>query len=340
MQDFKNILVIDLAFIGDVVLATPVLRSLREAYPQAHIVMLTVPLTASIAALNPFVDTVLTYDKRGAQRGFMGMVHMARQLRAHHFDLAVCLNFAVRGAVVAWLAGIPVRAGYDAQHAGRFLTYVQSHVRQGLKHERLNHLEILQCLRIPPSEDTSLQLRVPPEVAASVQQKLPQLAVRPYVVLCPLGNSPKKALQTAQLQAVSEALRADYQLFVIGGPNQKAALQDMAAACAIPASHVLAGRLTLPELAAFLQGAVLLVATDTGPAHIAQAVHCPSVVVYGPMSPLVWGLVNARDCALCADLPCVPCNCKGKCPAVNCIARITPVELVAAVRKRLTIAER
>ena len=236
--------------------------------------------------------------------------------------------------------GDVVRAGYDAQHAGRFLTHVQSHMRQGLKHERLNHLEILQCLRIPPSEDTSLQLRVPPEVAASVQQKLPQLAVRPYVVLCPLGNSPKKALQTAQLQAVSEALRADYQLFFIGGPNQEAALQDMAAACAIPASHVLAGRLTLPELAAFLQGAVLLVATDTGPAHIAQAVHCPSVVVYGPMSPLVWGPVNARDCALCADLPCVPCNCKGKCPAVNCIARITPVELVAAVRKRLTIAER
>ena len=61
----NKILVIDLAFIGDVILATPVLRALRGTYPKARITMLTIPLTAEVAAMNPYVDNVLVYDKHG-----------------------------------------------------------------------------------------------------------------------------------------------------------------------------------------------------------------------------------------------------------------------------------
>ncbi|MFC2337185.1 MAG: glycosyltransferase family 9 protein, partial [Negativicutes bacterium] len=60
----ERILVIDLAFIGDVILATPTMRALKEAYPAAHITMLTVPLTADVAAMDPYVDEVMVYDKR------------------------------------------------------------------------------------------------------------------------------------------------------------------------------------------------------------------------------------------------------------------------------------
>lgn len=140
---YKNILVIDLAFIGDVVLATPVVRTLHEAYPEARLTMLTVPLTESVAAMNPYVDEVLVYDKKGRQKGFLGMLCMARQIKKHRFDLAVCLNFAVRGAVVARLAGIPARLGYDAQHASHFLTHVASARRPAIQHEAVNHLGVL-----------------------------------------------------------------------------------------------------------------------------------------------------------------------------------------------------
>lgn len=302
--------------------------------------MLTVPGTAPIAAMNPYVNQVMTYDKRGRQRGFMGMLHMGRQLRAYHFDLAVCLNFAVRGAVVAWLAGIPVRAGYDAQHAGLFLTNVQSHVRQGLKHERLNHLEVLQCLHLEPSQDTRLTLQVPAEALASLRRKLPQLATRPYIVLCPFGNAPRKSLLVEQLQAVSQALRADYQLYLISGANQRDELTAMASACGIEEEQTLPGTLTLPELAAFLQQAAVLVSADTGPVHMAQAVCCPTVVVFGPTQPKVWGPVNPQDIVLCGSMPCMPCDNKGQCSSASCIEQIKPEELLAAVQKRLTIAER
>ena len=66
----KKILVIDLAFIGDVILATPTMRAVKEAWPEAEVTMLTVPLTEPVAAMNPFVDHVLTSDKRGVPAGF------------------------------------------------------------------------------------------------------------------------------------------------------------------------------------------------------------------------------------------------------------------------------
>ena len=81
LAGIKNILVIDLAFIGDVILATPTLRALKEAYPAARITMLTVPLTAEVAAMDPFVDEVLVYDKRGRDKGFFGMFSVAKRLK-------------------------------------------------------------------------------------------------------------------------------------------------------------------------------------------------------------------------------------------------------------------
>ena len=72
MDNINKILVVNLAFIGDVILSTPVIRALKEKYPQSSISMLTIPLTAPIAQLNPYVDKVLIYDKKGDHKGLLG----------------------------------------------------------------------------------------------------------------------------------------------------------------------------------------------------------------------------------------------------------------------------
>ena len=142
--EIKKILIIDLAFIGDVILAGPLTRAVRQRWPQAEIAMLTVPLTKPVAEMLPAIDKAIAYDKKGVHQGLGGMWKMAGELRREHFDVAICMNFALRGAVVARLAGIPYRLGYDAQHAGWFLTWAASHIRDGIKHETKNHLEVLK----------------------------------------------------------------------------------------------------------------------------------------------------------------------------------------------------
>ena len=334
MKNIQKIIVIDLAFIGDLILTTPVMRSLKAKYPSAQLTMLTVPLTAEVAAMDPYVDDVMIYDKRGRHRGFWGMFRIAGMLKKRQFDLAVCMNFAVRGAVVSWLAGIPHRLGYDAQHAGWFLTMVQSAQRDGIKHETLNHLEVLQPLGISvDSQDTSLAFRIPDTAHVSLEHKRKRLGIPAggYIVLCPLGSYEKKNLSQAVAAHLVRHWSQRQAVYLIGGPGESARLDKIARMTGLPLTQVFAGTLTLPELAAFLQTAECLVSVDTGPMHVAQAAGCPTVAVFGPTDPRIWGPRNPGDVVLYKRKDCSPCWGKGLCQTNECIAAIGAMEILRAV---------
>ena len=332
----KKIVVIDLAFIGDVVLATPVLRSLRERYPNAYIAMLTVPLTGEIARMNPYVDEVLVYDKRNVHKGIGGMFRVAAILRQHRFDMAVCMNFAVRGAVVAWLARIPVRAGYDAQHAGWFLTHVTSSIRPCIQQERLNHLEVLKALAIQPAVDNSLELHVPIGAIQSMHKKVSRSQKqRPLLAICPYGSYQRKDIPEDTLQELLVVLLADYEVYLLGDKKAEEKFWQLAKTTGMSRDHLLAGTLTLTELAAFLQETDCLLSVDTGPQHIAQAVGCPVVALFGPTDPRVWGPAASADIVLYDACDCSPCWGKGECRENICMQNLEARAIEAAIHQRL-----
>lgn len=329
----SRILLIHLAFIGDVILATPVVRALKTAYPDATITMLTVPVTAEVAAMNPYVDDVIIYDKCGKDKGLLAMWKMARRLKQQRFDLAICMNFAVRGAMLSWLAGIPRRLGYDAQHAGWFLTDVQSSRRDSIKHERLNHLEILRPLRLRKKcQDTSLELTLPMEAGDSLRQKLETYMIPSnYMIICPCGNNKKRELPVETVAEVIKALQKKIPVYLIGGNREACILQKMAQRAGLNEKNVLAGVLNLQELAIFIQSAEFMLTVDTGPLHIAQAVKCPVVAVFGPADPIVWGPCGAKDIVIYHPLDCSPCWNKGTCEVNECIRQITADEILQAL---------
>ena len=306
----KKILVIDLAFIGDVILATPTMRALKSRFTKASLTMLTIPLTAEVAAMNPYVDEVLVYDKRGRDKGLFGMWRMARQLAPLGFDLCVSMNFALRGAVVAWLAGIPNRLGYDAQHAKWFLTIVASHERDGIKHETLNHLEVLRPLGVDDNNaDASLMMKVPEIARENLEKKRTahHIPEEGYLALCPLGSYVRKNLPLATAAHIVRHFSQRRAIFLIGSKTEAPQLEEIARLAELPRNNVLAGALTLPELAAFLEKAACLITVDTGPLHIAQAVGCRTVAVFGPTDPIVWGPRGEKDVVLYHSTDCSPC---------------------------------
>lgn len=332
-QKFRNILVIDLAFIGDVLLATPVMRALKEAYPGSKLTVMTVPVTAGITRLIPYVDEVIVYDKHGKQKGFFGMFGMADVLKPYKFDLAVCMNFAVRGAVVACLAGIPNRLGYDAQHAGWFLTMKASSRREGIKHETLNHLEVLKPLGIT-TKDTSLELELSAELREKYNKTREKLGIpeSDYLAICPLGSYEKKNFSQATAAHLARHWHeAGRRVYLIGSFDEGEALEKIAKMAGLPYMQVLAGALSLPELAVFLKRADKLVTVDTGPLHIAQAVGCPVVAVFGPTDPVVWGPRGEDDKILYRNPGCSPCWGKGVCKEKNlCMGNVTALEIIKA----------
>ena len=331
----KKILVVDLAFIGDVILATPTMHALKSLCPNAALTMLTIPLTAEIAAMNPYVDEVLVYDKRGRDAGLLGMWRMARRLAPMGFDLAVSMNFALRGAVVAWMAGIPNRLGYDAQHAGLFLTMVSSHKREGIKHETLNHLEVLKPLGVDGRNvDASLTMAPPESAEKSLKAKRDacHIPAEGYLVLCPIGSYVRKNLPLATAAHIVRHFNQRQPIFLIGGQGEDAQLKEIARLAGLPLHNVLAGTLTLSELAVFLRNASCLITVDTGPLHIAQAVGCRTVAIFGPTDPAVWGPRGERDAVLCHPADCSPCWGKGKCEKrMICIEGTTARDIIRAV---------
>ncbi|MCR5176520.1 MAG: glycosyltransferase family 9 protein [Anaerovibrio sp.] len=330
LKDFKpkKIIIIDLAFIGDVILATPVTRAVHAKWPDAAITMLTVPLTAQVAQMNPYVDKTIVYDKRGRHKGLWGMWQMAGELRKHNYDLAICMNFAVRGAVVARLAGIPYRLGYDAQHGGLFLTWAMSHIRHGIKHETLNHLEVLEPIGLS-AEDTSLELEPPMEAVNMMHSRMRQMGIVPgkYYVVCPFGSYERKNMPLSTAAQLIRELNSQLPVYLIGGQGEKTGLLGYAKAGKIDEGHVFAGTLNLQELAVFLSEAAGMVSVDTGPMHMAQAVNCPTVAMFGPTDPKVWGPQNNNSCYLYTGEPCSPCWGKGECQDNICMKKIKAKDL-------------
>ena len=329
---YQNILVIDLAFIGDLILVTPAVRALHETHPNARITMLTVPLTESIARMNPYVDDVIVYDKKGREKGLLGMLRMARRLRRYRFDLAICMNFAPRGAVVAWLARIPNRFGYDAQHSGIFLTRTASAVRAQPQHETKNQLDFMRAFGFS-TRDMSLAFRIPADVERAFIEKSRALACAKenYLVLCPCGRVLRRSLSAQTAAAFIRAFsntREALPVYLIGSAQDRAYLMEIAQRAGLGERHVLAGAFTLSEIAVLLRGAAAIVSVDTGPAHIAQAVHCPTVEIFSTGDPRIWGPQGAHDVVLAEARDPVT----GALPDTDCIRSIPSEHILAAVQ--------
>lgn len=329
----KRILIINLAFIGDVLLSTPVARALRQTYPGAVIDMLVIPLAAPIARGNPYIDGVLEYDKRGKHKKARELWGLVRQLRCRRYDLAVSTNFALRGAVLAWMSGIRYRAGYAAQHAGWFLTHTASRHRPVVRHEAENHLDVLKPLGIF-TDDTSLAFKVDPVDVMSLQNKVKRDMAKPLAVICPVGSYRQKSWTTAGVAEFIGAIAPSAECFLIGARSDAAELAEINAAAGDLAG-MLPGTLTLGELAAFLAEAKFLLTVDTGPLHIANAVGTPVIALFGPTDPVKWGPRGPRDIVFEKSVECRPCWGRTGCDDNRCLNTLESGDVIAAARRLL-----
>lgn len=331
-EGIKKILVVNLAFIGDVILATPVLRALKANYPQATIDLLTIPLAGEIAQRIPYVDQVRIYDKRGRHKKWSELWQLIKELREQQYDLAIAMNFALRSALMAWVTGAPIRVGYAAQHGQWFLTHPVPPDRSIRRHESENHLAILAPLRIL-DHGTTLAL-VPAAEDLEYVAQLPGMATtKKKIALCPVGSYPQKSWTMEGNRDLLVQTAESCEWFLVGGSKERPYLEELNK-LARNVAHVHGGDLNLRQTLALLSRCDALVTVDTGPLHMAQAVGTPVVAIFGPTDPVIWGPRGERDIILQAESECAPCWGRTPCSEGKpCLQQLSVDRVISAVRQ-------
>ena len=319
-----NVLVKAPNWLGDAVMALPLLRSLRAMDPGGRVGVLTRAAFADLYQGAP-VDEVLVHE-RGGPGPFLRTVG---EIKKRRFDAAVVVPRSFSAAFLAFAAGVPRRIGYRGR--GRSLLLTDGLPRPSdRRHRVLEYHHLLSALGAPPAvEPPRLDLR--PEAVAWAEQALPG---GPWIGLNP-GATYGAAKQwfPDRFAELGRRLSARGRIAVVGGPAEAELGRRVAEAVG---GVCLAGATTVSQLAAAIARCRLFVTNDTGPMHVADAVGTPVVAVFGPTDWIETPPYRPGHALVRHELPCAPCK-RRVCPLGHhdCMKRVTVEDVLAACETRL-----
>jgi len=337
----KRILVIKLKQPGDVLVSTPVIAALKEAWPESQLTYLVPKGTEAMVADHPGIDGLMVVDRRGATWG--ETLRFLRKLRQGRFDLVLELSGGDRGAFYTFLTGAKERLGFANpgqpfwQRRGCFTRLLP---RPPVKMHMVDqNLAAVRALGIEPV-NPRLRFFWDSRVGQRVQNLLTSLGLadRSFVVMHPGAGWRFKCWTPSGYARVIEAFEQKWNLPVVLTGTMAAHEQDLLATVlqecrAHPIDLV--GHLSLKELGALIARARLFFGMDSAPMHLAAAVNTPAVALFGPSGVFNWGPWGEGHLVIKKDWECLPCGrdgCDGS-KISRCLVDLTPDEVLEAMAR-------
>lgn len=344
----RHICVWNTAFLGDAVLTLPLIASLKKGFPEAEIDFWVRPGLEELFAPQPELQRVVPAAKRGNKRGLAGLLQLIGGLRQGAYELLVCAHTSVRSSLAAWGSGAELRVGYASGLLSR-LAFHRTVARRFDELEEIERLlELLKPLDLPMASSWPrlvLAKEVRDEVASVWTRE--GLGETPVLGLHPGSVWPTKRWSAQRFGRVAAmASKAGARVLVFAGPGEEPLARMVLQTArnvsreALAACVNLAGKLSLPQLAAHIARVDCYLCNDSGPMHLAWPQNVPVVAIFGPtVRKLGFYPRGEKSLVLERDLDCRPCGKHGgrSCPLNThaCMRDIEPEEVWAAVRKRL-----
>lgn len=325
---YKKIAVIACNGIGDAILATPVLRSLRTKYPKSKITFIVTPIIKSIVEGLPFIDDVIVYEK-GAP-----MWPVIRHI--WRYDAAIILDFKYRSAVIPFLARIPVRAGL-AHKRGLFLTHkAQRDFNEENIYEPYNFAAIINKTLGISLEGDFTQLYIADatdESKKKVDDLFETLDIKPdekIIAISTTFNKADKKDWPYYEELIDELKkRVKCKIILLGTSNN-------AKNANFPNAFNWIGKTTLNETGEILRRCNLYIGNCSGPLHIAAATNVPIVAIYASTSAKRWAPKHNTIVVQKEILPCSPCYGQHiHCDDYRCLTSTTVDDVLEACIKSL-----
>ena len=342
----RNILLVQLGDIGDVVLSTPCIRALRENYPQARIVVAVWDKAAELLGDCPWLDQVIAVTKRSRSlwEEIRFQIDFFRNLRRLHCDLAIDLRTGTRGAIMVFLSGASQRIGFDAEDGKLWRNSLFTSL---LKREYTPDLHVADyLLGLLAAFGIRTEQRIPELAVAEEKQEQIRIILeneaipwdKKLVAVQPFSLWQYKEWGKEKYIALIRWLVAEYGVAVIvtGSAAENERAEEIVRSCGT-GCYNFAGKTSLGIYAALLQQCRLFIGVDSAGLHIAAAVGTPTVGIFGPSSPVSWAPAGRQHLIIQKNLPCVPCRQKGchNSEKSNCLDELTLEEIRAGVESHL-----
>jgi lipopolysaccharide heptosyltransferase II len=349
----KKILVMKYFGMGSLILASPMVRALRQRYPDARIDLLTIEQNRGLSEILPIFDHVYTVDTRSLSSVLRTMLRTLHGVRGEKYDVVIDAEFFSRlSSLVSYFARARYSVGFYLREIwrGNFLTH-PVHFNY-YRHAVVTFMALAKSLGVESADYGLEPLVVSMEAAKSAQAKLQTMGVLPgHRIVCVNGNtgplSPERRWPEENFAKLIKRVLSEFPevvVLLIGAPSDLPLVTQMHALVDPEEQRRVfnvAGKFSLAELCALLQRSALLITNDSGPLHLAEALATPTVSFFGPETPLLYGPTGDNQVVFYKGIYCSPClnvhnQKQAPCKGNNvCMKLIDPEEVFASIRMLL-----
>jgi heptosyltransferase-2 len=335
-EGINKILIRGTNWIGDAILTIPAMASIRATYPHAHIAVLVKPWVADIYKLFSAVDEVIIYENKHDTPA--GVFRLARMLKNRNFDAAILLQNAIEAAIIAFMARIPLRAGYDSDARGLLLTHSVKRTKEIRKVHQIEYysemVKALGCVSV--DREMRLETRINIQDARSIVKKYIPETNKAIIGIAPGATyGPAKKWFPDRFAAVADKLSDSFsmQVILLGSKADWETAEEVRKAARIKLIN-LAGKTNLREAIYLISQCRLFLSNDSGLMHIAGALNIPTVAIFGSTNPITTSPAGNNTAIVHQNVSCSPCL-EETCPTDFCCMKLISVENVFAAAQNI-----
>jgi lipopolysaccharide heptosyltransferase II len=333
-DQYKRILIVDMARLGDVTLSTPVIANLRNNHPDAVIEFLVSRTGLANVKNNPKLNEVHIFEK--PEGGFFqqwGAINrISRILKSKKFDVAFLLHRSFTAAIIAYKSGIPKRIGHNTQGRGFLLS--QRVELDKTAHRLDNNLRLLQSAG-EKITTTRLEYYPASETSDVVKQVVKFRIDKKLVVINPNGVWETKRWETTKFADLAGRIIRKHStaIVIIGGPGD----ESRGSIVSGEGENILdlTAKTSVDDMYNICRLSDLVITNDSGPMHIAAAADARIIAIFGPTDPAQCGPRNDRSIVVTPDVPCLRCY-KKKCETLECMKSLSVERIMEEVDKVLS----
>lgn len=343
-SNFKNILIIQTAFAGDVILTLPVLEAIKEKYVEVKISFLCIPETSNILQNNPFVDEVILYDKKNSQKGILQFKKLLKYIKGKNFDLIISPHRSLRSTMLSYLSKVKNTISFDTSaYSSKYRTRV---IYNKNVHEIVRNLSLLAPIGIVKNEIVPPKLFPLKDDFYFISELLKSFNIsedEKFVTMAPGSVWFTKTFPEEKFIKLLGILNNfNVKVILIGGEDDYGLCAKIKVLSKNYKVYNFAGKLTYLQSAELISRSCALVTNDSAPLHIANAVGTRVLAIFGATIPEFGFYPYGKDDKVFQinGLKCKPCGIHGgnKCPVktFDCMKNIDEKDIAIEIMNSIT----